>query len=336
MLPEEELELYEHYAITVDAGQTPTRLDKYLSQRLTHLSRTRIQLAIETGLVTVDGMPARPSAKVRPGQYIQVRLPYPPPLDLTPEPIPLEIVYEDPYLLVVNKPAGMSCHPGAGVYSGTLLNALLYHMQGKALPASEQNIARPGLVHRIDKDTTGLLVIAKEERTYYGLAQQFFAHTAQRRYWALIWGSPKADAGTITAHIARDPHQRKKYRAFPDGSQGKHAITHWRVIERFSLATWIECQLETGRTHQIRVHLASIGHPLVGDKTYGGDRPRIALLSSRIAQVAHRLLEKMPRQALHAYLLGFQHPITGQELLFSAPMPADMAEAIEFLRQLSK
>lgn len=335
MLPEEELELYEHYAVTVDAGQTPTRLDKYLSQRLTHLSRTRIQLAIETGLVTVDGVSARPSVKVRPGQHIQVRLPYPPPLDLTPEPIPLEIAYEDPYLLIVNKPAGMSCHPGAGVYSGTLLNALLYHMQGEALPASEQNIARPGLVHRIDKDTTGLLVVAKEERTYYGLAQQFFAHTAQRRYWALVWGSPKADAGTITAHIARDPHQRKKYRAFPDGSQGKHAITHWHVIERFRLATWIECRLETGRTHQIRVHLSSIGHPLVGDKTYGGDRPRIALLSTRIAQAAHRLLEKMPRQALHAYLLGFQHPITGEALQFSAPMPADMAEAVEFLRQMS-
>lgn len=332
MLPDEELDLYEHYTVQVDAGQSPVRLDKYLSRRLTHLSRTRLQLAIDTGLVTVDGLPVRASMKVRPGQVIQVRLPYPPPLDLTPEPIPLEIVYEDPYLLVVNKPAGMSCHPGAGVYSGTLLNALLYHMQGEALPASEQNATRPGLVHRIDKDTTGLLVIAKEERTYYGLAQQFFAHTAQRRYRALVWGSPREESGTITAHIARDPHQRKKYRAFPDGSQGKHAITHWRVIERLPLATWIECQLETGRTHQIRVHLSHIGHPLVGDKTYGGDRPRVPLLSARLAQAAHRLLEKMPRQALHAYLLGFRHPITGADLLFNAPVPADMQEALDFLR----
>ncbi|MCS6895410.1 MAG: RluA family pseudouridine synthase [Bacteroidia bacterium] len=333
MLPEEELELYEHYSVVVDNGQSPLRIDKYLVQRLTHLSRSRLQLAIEAGLVTVDGAIARASQKVRPGQIIQVRLPYPPPLDIVPEPIPLEIVYEDAYLLVVNKPAGMSCHPGAGVYSGTLLNALLYHMKGDALPASDQNAARPGLVHRIDKDTTGLLVVAKEERTYYGLAQQFFAHTAQRRYWALIWGSPKAESGTITAHIARDPHQRKKYRAFTDGSQGKHAVTHWRVVERFSIATWIECQLETGRTHQIRVHLSHIGHPLVGDKTYGGDRPRVPILSARLGQEAHTLLQKMPRQALHAYLLGFVHPITGEKLSFQARMPVDMENAIAFLRE---
>ncbi|MEN3040004.1 MAG: RluA family pseudouridine synthase [Bacteroidia bacterium] len=333
MLPEEELELYEHHSITVDSGQSPIRLDKYLAQRLSHLSRSRLQLAIEAGLVTIDGAVARCNQKVRPAQTIQVRLPYPPPLDLVPEPIPLDIVYEDDYLLVVNKPAGMSCHPGAGVYSGTLLNALLYHMKGAMPPASEQNAARPGLVHRIDKDTTGLLVIAKEERTYYGLAQQFFTHTAQRRYWALIWGSPKAESGTITAHIARDPHQRKKYRAFPEGTHGKHAITHWRVVERFSLATWIECQLETGRTHQIRVHLSHIGHPLVGDKTYGGDRPRIPLLSARLGQKAHTLLQKISRQALHAYLLGFTHPITGEKLSFQSPMPPDMAEALSFLKE---
>ncbi|MCS7152735.1 MAG: RluA family pseudouridine synthase [Bacteroidia bacterium] len=336
MLPEEEPELYEHYHIVVDAGQSPIRIDKYLAERLTHLSRSRLQLAIEVGLVTVDGAPVRPSTKVRPGQSIQVRLPYPPPIDLVPEPIPLEIVYEDEYLLVVNKPAGMSCHPGAGVYSGTLLNALLHHLRGEPLPASEQNAARPGLVHRIDKDTTGLLVVAKEERTYYGLAQQFFAHTAQRRYWALVWGSPKGEKGTITAHIARDPHERKRYRAFPDGSQGKHAVTHWRVVQRFSLATWIECELETGRTHQIRVHLSHIGHPLVGDKTYGGDRPRIPLLSARLGQEAHRLLQKMPRQALHAYLLGFTHPITGEKLCFEAPMPSDMKEALAFLESLDR
>lgn len=331
---DEEIELYEHYTLQVDAGQTPIRIDKYLAQRLTHLSRSRLQLAIETGLITVDGGTTRPSQKVRPGQIIQVRLPYPPPLDLTPEPIPLEIVYEDEYLIVVNKPAGMSCHPGAGVYSGTLLNALLYHLQGQPLPASETNLARPGLVHRIDKDTTGLLVIAKEERTYYGLAKQFFDHTARRRYWALVWGSPSQDKGTITAHIGRDPYQRKKYRAFPDASQGKHAITHWRIVERFSIASWIECQLETGRTHQIRVHLSHIGHPLVGDKTYGGDRPRIPLLSSHIAQRSHQLLSYMPRQALHAYLLGFCHPITGEEIDFTAPMPDDFAKAVDYLRNL--
>ncbi|MCX8112218.1 MAG: RluA family pseudouridine synthase [Bacteroidia bacterium] len=336
MRPDEEVALYEHHLIVVDEGQSPVRIDKYLAQRLTHLSRSRIQLAIDTGLVTVDGIAVRPSTKVRPGQSIQVRLPYPPPTDLAPEPIPLEIVYEDAYLLVVNKPAQMSCHPGAGVYSGTLLNALLYHVQDTVLPSSEQNMARPGLVHRIDKDTTGLLVVAKEERTYYGLAQQFFEHTALRRYWALVWGSPEQDGGTIIAHIARDPYDRKKYRAYPDGSQGKHAITHWRVVERLPLATWIECQLETGRTHQIRVHLSHLGYPLVGDKTYGGDRPRIPLISARWSQEAHRLLQKMPRQALHAYLLGFHHPITGENLCFEAPLPTDMREAIEYLRELAR
>ncbi|MCX7979738.1 MAG: RluA family pseudouridine synthase [Bacteroidia bacterium] len=331
---EEDLPLYEHYTLTVDPGQKPTRLDKYLAERLTHLSRSRLQLAIEVGLVTVEGQPTKPSAKVRPSQTIVVRLPYPPPLALTPEPISLDIVYEDPYLLVVNKPAGMSCHPGAGVYSGTLLNALLYHLQNQSLPTTEQNASRPGLVHRIDKDTTGLLVIAKEERTYFGLSKQFFEHSTLRRYLALVWDSPKADSGTITAHIGRDPHQRKKYRAFPDGSAGKHAITHWRVVERLPLATLIECQLETGRTHQIRVHLAHIGHPLVGDKTYGGDRPRVPLLSPRIGQQAHQLLSLMPRQALHAYTLGFTHPITSERLTFEAPLPTDFAQTLEYLRGL--
>jgi len=335
LLPQDELKLYEHHTFVVDAGQTPVRLDQYLAQRLTHLSRSRLQLAITVGLITVNGQSARPSTKVRPHQVIQVRLPYPPPLDITPEPIPLQIVYEDPYLLVVNKPAGMSCHPGAGVYSGTLLNALMHHLKQQPLPATEQNAARPGLVHRIDKDTTGLLVVAKEERAYFGLAQQFFAHSVRRRYWALVWGSPQQEKGTVTAWIGRDPRQRKKYRAYPEGSQGKHAVTHWRVLERFPLATWVECQLETGRTHQIRVHLAYLGHPLVGDKTYGGDRPRIPVRSALIGQWAHKLLAYLPRQALHAYLLGFTHPITGQWLEFEAPLPADFAQALAFLRSLT-
>jgi 23S rRNA pseudouridine1911/1915/1917 synthase len=330
----EELPLYEHYTFVVDAGQSPQRIDQYLAVRLTHLSRSRIQLAIEAGLITINGQPTRPSSKVRPKQVIQVRMPYPPPLELTPEPIPLSIPYEDPYLLVVYKPAGMSCHPGAGVYHGTLLNALLYHLRGQALPATEQNAARPGLVHRIDKDTTGLLVVAKEESAYFGLAKQFFDHSTDRRYYALVWGEPKADGGTITAHIGRDPHDRKRYRAFPRGESGKHAITHWRVVERLRLSTLVECRLETGRTHQIRVHLAHIGHPLVGDATYGGDRPRLPLHSPTQAKLAHELLRYMPRQALHAYRLGFVHPVTGEKLLFEAPLPEDMAQALAFLRSL--
>ncbi len=332
----EELPLYEHHTFVVDAGQSPQRIDQYLSARLTHLSRSRIQLAIEAGLITVNGTAIRASAKVRPHQVIQVRLPYPPPLELKPEPIPLNIYYEDPYLLVVFKPAGMSCHPGAGVYQGTLLNALLYHLRGQSLPATEQNAARPGLVHRIDKDTTGLIVVAKEERAYFGLARQFFDHSVDRRYYALVWGELKGDSGTIAAHIGRDPHDRKRYRAFPRGESGKRAITHWRVVERFPLACWVECRLETGRTHQIRVHLAHLGHPLVGDATYGGDRPRIALHSPAQSRLAHELLRLMPRQALHAYRLGFIHPITGERLTFEAPVPDDMQSALTFLKSLSR
>ncbi len=336
MHPPDEWPLYEHYTFVVDAGQTPQRLDQYLASRITHLSRSRIQLAIEAGLITIEGQAVRASTKVRPHQTIQVRLPYPPPVDLTPEPISLEIYYEDAYLLVVYKPAGMSCHPGAGVYNGTLLNALLYHLAGQPLPASETNLHRPGLVHRIDKDTTGLLVVAKDESAYFGLARQFFHHTVDRRYYALVWGCPRAESGTITAHIGRHPHQRKKYQAFPKGDSGKHAITHWRVLEAHTLASLIECRLETGRTHQIRVHLSHIGHPLVGDATYGGDRPRIPIWSPTQGQLAHQLLSYLPRQALHAYHLGFVHPITGQTLTFTAPMPADMAAALAFLQEISQ
>jgi len=331
----EETALYEHYTFTVDPGQSPQRIDQYLAARLTHLSRSRLQLAIEAGLITINGQTTRPSTKVRPHQIIQVRMPYPPPLDLIPEPIPLTIFYEDAYLLVVHKPAGMSCHPGAGIYSGTLLNALLYHLQKQPLPATEQNAHRPGLVHRIDKDTTGLLVVAKEETAYFGLAKQFFHHTVDRRYYALVWGHPKGEAGTIQAHIGRDPHERKRYRAFPQGEAGKHAITHWRVVARYALATWIECRLETGRTHQIRVHLAHLGYPLVGDATYGGDRPRLPLHSPTQAKLAHELLHYMPRQALHAYRLGFIHPHTQEMLTLEAPLPSDMSQAITFLQSLA-
>ncbi|MCS7188251.1 MAG: RluA family pseudouridine synthase [Bacteroidia bacterium] len=331
---EEEIPTYEHHTLVVDPGQAPLRLDQYLAQRLTHLSRSRLQLAIEAGLITLDGKPAKPSTRVKPSQVIVVRLPYPPPLELQPEPIPLTILYEDPYLLVVDKPAGMSCHPGAGVYSGTLLNALLFHLQGTNLPASEKNLHRPGLVHRIDKDTTGVLVVAKEERAYMGLASQFFSHIVERRYYALVWGHPKLEEGTIRTFIGRDPHQRKKYRAFPEGTQGKLAITHWRIIQRFPLATWIECRLETGRTHQIRVHMAHIGHPLIGDKVYGGMRPRVPILSPRLGQQAHYLLQLMHRQALHARSLGFFHPITKEWLFFESPLPEDFEKSLEFLKSL--
>ncbi|MGQ9863768.1 MAG: RluA family pseudouridine synthase [Bacteroidia bacterium] len=326
-----EIPLYEHHHFLVDPGQQRMRIDLYVAQRLPHLSRSRIQLAAQVGLLQVHHKPVKPSYKVKPGDLIQLYLPFPPPVEITPQPIPLDIYYQDPYLWVVNKPSGMSCHPGAGIYEGTLLNALLYHIQHQ-LPASEKNAHRPGLVHRIDKDTTGLLVVAIEERAYFGLAKQFYDHSVERKYTALVWGDVPKDQDTIRTHIVRNPLNRKKYSATLDPTVGKHAITHYRVIERFGYATLVECILETGRTHQIRVHMSYIGHPLVGDKTYAGDRIRVGISTERSQRYAHKLLHLMPRQALHARLLGFVHPITREKLLFEAPLPQDMQQAIDWCR----
>lgn len=326
-----DIPLYEHHNFSVDPGQERIRIDLYVAQRLPHLSRSRIQLAAQAGLLQVNHKSVKPSYKVKPGDFIQLYLPFPPPIEIIPQAIPLDIYYQDPYLWVVNKPSGMSCHPGAGIYQGTLLNALLYHIQHQ-LPASEKNAHRPGLVHRIDKDTTGLLVVAVEERAYFGLAKQFFDHSVERKYVALVWGDLPKDQDTIRTQIVRDPYNRKKYRATLDPTVGKHAITHYRVIERFGYATLVECILETGRTHQIRVHMSHIGHPLVGDKTYLGDRVRVGISTERFQRYAHKLLHLMPRQALHAQTLGFVHPILGKKLRFQAPLPPDMQEAITWCR----
>ena len=268
---EEEAGLYEHFAVTADKGQTPMRLDKFLTVRMEHCSRNRIQAAADSGNILVNGKAAKSSYKVKPLDRIQIVLPYPRrETELVAENIPLDIPYEDEHLLIVNKPAGMVVHPGVGNYTGTLVNALMYHLNAQGIPAEEQN--RAGLVHRIDKNTSGLLVIAKDEQTHARLAKQFFDHTIQRRYVALVWGNLEQDEGTIVGNIGRSPKDRQKMYVFADGSAGKHAVTHWKVLRRYGYVTLVECRLETGRTHQIRVHMAWIGHPLFNDERYGGDR----------------------------------------------------------------
>ena len=319
---EEEAGLYEHFAVTADKGQTPMRLDKFLTVRMEHCSRNRIQAAADSGNILVNGKPAKSSYKVKPLDRIQIVLPYPRrETELVAENIPLDIPYEDEHLLIVNKPAGMVVHPGVGNYTGTLVNALMYHLNAQGIPAEEQN--RAGLVHRIDKNTSGLLVIAKDEQTHARLAKQFFDHTIQRRYVALVWGNLEEDEGTITGNIGRSPKDRQKMYVFADGSQGKHAVTHWKVLRRYGYVTLVECRLETGRTHQIRVHMAWIGHPLFNDERYGGDRILKGTTFAKYRQFIENCFAVMPRHALHARLLGFEHPATHQQVLFDSELPDD-------------
>ena len=319
---DEEAGLYEHFAVTADKGQTPMRLDKFLTVRMEHCSRNRIQAAADSGNILVNGKPAKSSYKVKPLDRIQIVLPYPRrETELVAENIPLDIPYEDEHLLIVNKPAGMVVHPGVGNYTGTLVNALMYHLNAQGIPAEEQN--RAGLVHRIDKNTSGLLVIAKDEQTHARLAKQFFDHTIQRRYVALVWGNLEEDEGTITGNIGRSPKDRQKMYVFADGSQGKHAVTHWKVLRRYGYVTLVECRLETGRTHQIRVHMAWIGHPLFNDERYGGDRILKGTTFAKYRQFIENCFAVMPRHALHARLLGFEHPATHQQVLFDSELPDD-------------
>ena len=319
---EEEDGLYEHFAVTADKGQTPMRLDKFLTVRMEHCSRNRIQAAADSGNILVNGKAAKSSYKVKPLDRIQIVLPYPRrETELVAENIPLDIPYEDDHLLIVNKPAGMVVHPGVGNYTGTLVNALMYHLNAQGITAEEQN--RAGLVHRIDKNTSGLLVIAKDEQTHARLAKQFFDHTIQRRYVALVWGNPDEDEGTITGNIGRSPKERQKMYVFADGSDGKHAVTHWKVLRRYGYVTLVECRLETGRTHQIRVHMAWIGHPLFNDERYGGDRILKGTTFAKYRQFIENCFAVMPRHALHARLLGFEHPATHRDVLFDSELPDD-------------
>ena len=317
----EEQDLYEHLRIVVDKGQSLLRIDKFLMHRVENASRNRIQNAIDAENVLVNDKAVKPSYKVKPLDVISVVLPHPPrDTEVYPENLPINIVYEDDDVLVVNKNAGMVVHPGYNNYTGTLVNALVYHFQ--QLPTLPGNDGRPGLVHRIDKDTSGLLLISKNERSMNYLAKQFFDHTITRKYLALVWGDIEQD-GTVTGYIGRSVADRRVMSIYDDEEKGKWSVTHYKVLERLTYVTLIECQLETGRTHQIRAHMRHIGHPLFSDATYGGDKILKGTVFSKYRQFVENCFELMPRQALHAQTLGFVHPSTKKYINFETPLPAD-------------
>lgn len=321
-------ELFEHFNLVVDKGQAMLRIDKFLTNRMEKASRNRIQTAADEGNILVNGRPVKSSYKVKPMDEISIVMPYPPrEVEIIPEDIPLDIMYEDDDIIIVNKEAGMVVHPGHGNYSGTLVNALTFHL--KDLPLFQNGDMRAGLVHRIDKNTSGILVIAKNERAHARLAKQFFDHSIKRVYNALVWGNLEEDEGTITGNIGRSLRDRMKMAVFPDGDNGKHAVTHYRVLERFGYVTLVECRLETGRTHQIRVHFEHIGHPLFNDERYGGDRILKGTTFSKYKQFVENCFAIMPRHGLHACSLGFVHPSTGEEVYFESGYPEDMRTVVE-------
>jgi 23S rRNA pseudouridine1911/1915/1917 synthase len=327
-------ELYERFSITVDKGQEPLRIDKFLINRLEGATRNKLQQGINTGMVLVNGKEVRSNYKVKPGDDIIIYTDSDPEqTDIVPENIPLNIVYEDDALMVINKPVGMVVHPGSGNYSGTLLNGVAWYLQKQNPSVSEDVLPRFGLVHRIDKNTSGLLVLAKTDQAMRMLAKQFFDHTVKRQYVALVWGDMQEDEGTVVAHIGRHQRFRKLFAAYPEGDSGKEAITHYKVMERFGYVTLVQCVLETGRTHQIRVHMKHIGHPLFSDDFYGGDKIVKGTVYARYKQFVDNCFELCPRQALHAKTLGFVHPETGKELFFDAPLAEDMAQVIEKWRR---
>lgn len=332
-LDDEEQGMFEHFRLTVDKGQNPMRLDKYMSTHLEDTSRHRIQCAIKEGYVKVGDKTAKANLIVRPDDVIRFVMPYRRRgLEILPQDIPLDIVYEDDDVLVVNKQAGMVVHPGHGHFEGTLINALSYHLGISQGPDAEDE--RMGiLVHRIDKDTSGLLAVAKNDESQLNLAKQFFEHSIERRYVSVVWGDLKEDEGTVDANIGRDPNDRLRYRVYDDPEKGKHAVTHYRVLERFGFVTFIECKLETGRTHQIRVHMSSIGHPIFGDERYGGKEIRKGTIYSKYKQFIQNCFEICPRQALHAKTLGFVHPGTGKWLQLDSVVPEDMLSLLDKWRK---
>ena len=328
-------ELYEHHSFIADKGQAPLRIDKYLMNRIENATRNKIQTAAKEGSIYVNDVQVKQNYKVKPLDKIRVLFEHPPyEYLLTPENIPLDIVYEDDELLVVNKPAGMVVHPGHGNYSGTLINALVYHFENLPINSSE----RPGLVHRIDKDTSGLLVIAKTEYAMTHLSKQFFNKTSEREYVAIVWGNITEDEGTIEGNIGRHPKNRLQNTVFEgdDAEKGKPAITHFKVLERLGYVTLVACKLETGRTHQIRVHMKHIGHTLFNDERYGGERILKGTTFTKYKQFVDNCFKVLPRQALHAKTLGFKHPKTGEQLSFDSEIPEDMQQCIEKWRQYSK
>lgn len=315
--------------ITVPAKQARERLDVYLTRQVQNATRNKVARAITDGFVLVNGARVKPSYAVSPGDHIEVTLPHPPAPKAVPEDIPLQIVYEDDSLLVVNKPAGMVTHPAYANYTGTLVNALLFHVQSLS---SVNTDLRPGIVHRLDKDTTGLMVVAKTDRAHHALAKQFAARTIRREYWALVWGGFKQRKGTIEAALGRSKRDRKKVAVMEDG---KHAVTDYEVIEEFGFLTLLRLRLRTGRTHQIRVHLAHIGHPVFGDPAYGGRSPSWGGLAAAKVRQAINLLKMISRQALHAKTIGFVHPITNELMQFDSNVPEDMTTILEAIRRSS-
>ncbi|NBH67555.1 RluA family pseudouridine synthase [Phocaeicola sartorii] len=321
-------ELYEHFRVVVDKGQSQVRVDKYLFERLVNSSRNRIQKAADAGLIMANGKPVKSSYKVKPCDVLTVMMDRPRyDNDIIPEDIPLDIVYEDNELMVVNKPAGLVVHPGCGNYHGTLVNAIAWHLKDN--PSYDPNDPQVGLVHRIDKDTSGLLVVAKtpDAKTHLGL--QFYNKTTRRKYNALVWGVVENNEGTIEGNIGRNPRDRMQMAVLSDPAQGKHAVTHYRVLERLGYVTLVECVLETGRTHQIRVHMKHIGHTLFNDERYGGNEILKGTNFSKYKQFVNNCFETCPRQALHAMTLGFVHPRTGEEMFFTSPLPEDMTNLID-------
>jgi 23S rRNA pseudouridine1911/1915/1917 synthase len=331
-MAEEELtdqqELFEHYRFISEPGQSLMRLDKFLFARIENTSRTRIQNAANAGNILVNNKAVKPNYRVKPNDIVQVVLPNPPrEIELIAENIPLNIIYEDDDVVVVNKSPGMVVHPAYGNYTGTLVNALMYHFRD--IPMFQSGELRPGLVHRIDKNTSGILVIAKNELALNKLSRQFYERTTGRKYAALVWGTPDPPEGTITGHVGRNIRDRKIMQVFPDGSQGKPAITHFSLIEDFGYVSLVECRLETGRTHQIRVHFSHIKHPLFNDEEYGGDKILRGTTFAKYQQFIRNCFTILPRQALHAKSLSFDHPVTGKRLSFDSELPDDMKQVIE-------
>lgn len=324
----DESQLYEHFRVVVDKGQAMVRVDKYLFERIVNASRNRIQKAADAGLIMANGKPVKSSYKVKPCDVLTVMMDRPRyDNDIIPEDIPLDIVYEDNDLMVINKPAGLVVHPGCGNYHGTLVNAIAWHLKDN--PRYDPNDPQVGLVHRIDKDTSGLLVVAKtpDAKTHLGL--QFYNKTTKRKYNALVWGIVENNEGTIEGNIGRNPKDRMQMAVLSDPAQGKHAVTHYRILERLGYVTLVECVLETGRTHQIRVHMKHIGHTLFNDERYGGNEILKGTHFSKYKQFVNNCFETCPRQALHAMTLGFVHPRTGEEMFFTSPLPKDMTNLID-------
>lgn len=342
LVSDEEQSLFEHHKIIVEKGKESIRIDKFIMMRIANSTRTKIQNACDSGFVLVNGKPVKSNYKIKPMDEISIMLTVPPrTTEILPENIPLDITYEDDYIAIINKKPGMVVHPAYGNYTGTLVNALLYHFQNLPTTRTKLNndlyLDRPGLVHRIDKNTSGIIIIAKTELAMTRLAKDFYDRTMDRKYIAICWGDLKEDQGTIIANVGRDPRNRKVMYAFPEGSEhGKHAVTHYRVLERFGYITFVECKLETGRTHQIRVHFKSIGHPLFNDNEYGGDVILKGINSSKYRQFIQNCFDLLPRQALHAKTLGITHPITGEKLFFDSAVPDDMQAVLEKWRKYTR